>query len=458
MGLGLNQGGLSVARWLIKHGSKLTITDLKSARKLRSSLEQIKKISQSNRVKYVLGRHDPVDFKTHDLIIKNPGVPNNSPYLKIARSSGIPIVNEALMFFGLFGGPKIGVTGTRGKSTTASLIHHILKTEIRDNVLAGNIATTAMMSVVDSLAKRSWPVLELSSWQLESLDEYGVSPELAVITNVLVDHLNRYKNFAAYRRAKLALVRHQHSHDRAVLNFDNPHTRSFASQTPAQIYWFSLEEKIRGAYLSRGYIHFYDGHKDSRIMPIRDIHLQGRHNLANVLAAVAVAKLLDVSHKNIIRVLRSFSGLKYRLEYLGRLGHLQVYNDATSTTPDAVLAALQALADKPIILMAGGEDKKLDYRELARQIKRQLYFLVLLKGSGSQKLLSALKKISFPVQKLKTGVEDLSQAWRYALEQAPPQPAYLLFSPGATSFNMFINEFDRAQQLEKLFYASQKKK
>lgn len=458
MGLGLNQGGLSVATWMIRHGARLTITDLKSARQLKSSLDYIKKIPGPKQIRYVLGRHDPQDFKTHDLLVKNPGVANDSPYLKIAQRSGIPIVNEALLFFGLWGGPKIGVTGTRGKSTTASLIHYILRTEIKNNALAGNIATTGMMSVLDTLDRKSWPVLELSSWHLETLDEYGVSPELAVVTNVLVDHLNRYKNFATYRRAKSALVRHQHSHDRAVLNFDNTHTRAFARQTVAQVFWFSLHKKVKGGYVAHGFINFYDGRNNFKIMPVAYLQLPGDHNLSNVLAAVTVAKLLGIRHKNIIRAVRNFKGLKYRLELLGSLGSLQVYNDATSTTPDAVLAALQALSDKPIILIAGGEDKKLDYRALARQIKKQIYFLVLLQGSGSHKLLSALKKIKFSAKKLKSEVGSLPQAWRYALGQIPDRPAYLLFSPGATSFNMFINEFDRARQLEKLFYASQKKK
>lgn len=206
MGLGLHGGAVAVLNWLAKNGAILTVTDIKSKKELKASLDKIK---TRKKIKYTLGKHDLADFKDQDLIVQNPGVPSDSKYIKYARKQGIPVVNEAVMFFGLYPSEIIGVTGTRGKSTTASLLHAILKTEIKNNVLAGNIATVPMFSVIDKLKEDSWPVLELSSWHLDGLGEYRKSPHIAVVTNVMVDHLNRYKNFTAYKRAKLINVKYQ---------------------------------------------------------------------------------------------------------------------------------------------------------------------------------------------------------------------------------------------------------
>lgn len=452
MGLGLNQGGLSVAEWFCRHGARLTVTDLKTAVQLRASLSKLKKVPGAKKIKYTLGRHDYQDFCGQDVVIKNPGVPNSSPYLARAKKSGARIINEATLFFSVFPGPVIGVTGTRGKSTTCTLIHQLLKTKIKSHVLAGNIATQGMMAVADKLNTRSFPVLELSSWQLESLDEQHFSPPIAVITNVLEDHLNRYRNFSEYRSAKFALVKYQKSGDCAVLNFDNKNTREFSKKISSRFYFFSLEHKVRGTFVRQGQIYFFDKSKTELVMPVKRIKLIGAHNLSNILAAITVAKLMKISNKNISLVVSKFCGIKYRLEYLGKKRNVAVYNDATSTTPDAALAALQALADKSVVLIAGGMDKKLDYRALARQIKKQVKFLVLLDGTGSIKLQRELRRLSFPAGNLRVAVKTLRNAWQLAWTEAVKNQSIILFSPAATSFNMFINEFDRARQFEKLYY------
>ena len=242
MGLGLHGGALAVATWLLKQGANLTITDIKTEEQLKSSLQKLKKYKN---IQLSLGGHRLGDFIEQDLIIQNPGVPKDSVYLSIARQLKIPIVNEAVMFFGLYAGKKVAVTGTRGKSTTATLIHQLLKTEIKNNVLAGNIATTPMFAVLDKIKKDAWPVLELSSWQLENLDEYQQAPEIAVVTNVLVDHLNRYKNFNEYARAKFAITRWQTKNDSVVLNYDNKITKAMDKKTRAKVYWFSLNKKVK---------------------------------------------------------------------------------------------------------------------------------------------------------------------------------------------------------------------
>ncbi len=453
MGLGLHGGALAVATWLLKQGANLTITDIKTEEQLKSSLQKLKKYKNT---KFSLGGHRLGDFIEQDLIIQNPGVPKDSVYLSIARQLNIPIVNEAVMFFGLYAGKKVAVTGTRGKSTTATLIHQLLKTEIKNNILAGNIATTPMFAVLDKIKKDTWPVLELSSWQLENLDEYQQAPEIAVVTNVLVDHLNRYKNFNEYARAKFAITRWQTKHDSVVLNCDNKITRAMAKKTRAQVYWFSLNKKVeRGAYVFGGDIYFSNGKKSEKIMPSDQLAMLGKHNLANALAALTVAKILSIDNKDIIKVLKNFSGIDYRLQYEGVVMGRAVYNDSTATTPDATQAAIKALAPKKILLIAGGQDKALDYKDLAKLIKEKVAYLILLPGTGSDKLIQELKKINFPNSQLKANVSALSLAWNLALKYKNTD--CILFSPAAASFNMFLHEFDRAKQFNKLVNASKKK-
>ncbi len=454
MGLGLHGGAVAVLNWLAKNGAILTVTDIKSKKELKASLDKIK---TRKKIKYTLGKHDLADFKDQDLIVQNPGVPSDSKYIKYARKQGIPVVNEAVMFFGLYPSEIIGVTGTRGKSTTASLLHAILKTEIKNNVLAGNIATVPMFSVIDKLKEDSWPVLELSSWHLDGLGEYRKSPHIAVVTNVMVDHLNRYKNFTAYKRAKLINVKYQKKDDIAVLNYDNKDTKSFARKTKARVYYFSLKRKVRGCYKKNNWLYFYNGKESKRVMSFKNIRLLGEHNTQNILAAVTVAKLLGIKNKNIAKAVNKFKGVDYRLEYKGKKNNVEIYNDSTSTTPDATIAAIRALEGKSIVLLAGGEDKQLDYKELAKEIKKSVNFLVLLSGSGSDKLKKELADIAYPSYQMLTGIDDLAIACDLALKYSGGRDRAILFSPAAASFNMFANEFDRARQFDKLIDGKEKK-
>ncbi len=450
MGLGLHGGGLALAKYLRKEKALLTITDLKKEQELKASLSKLAKYKD---IKYTLGRHDIQDFKEQDLIIQNPGVPSHSPYLKVAQENNIPIVNEAVMFFGLYPGQIIGITGTRGKSTTATLIHKLLKKKIKGNVLAGNIATVPMFTVLDKIKATSYPVLELSSWHLEGLGNYQRSPHIAVITNVFKDHLNRYQSFSAYQKAKLINIKYQKKRDFAILNADHKITLNFAQKTKAQVYFFSLEKKVKGAYLENNDIYF----NNSKIISLKDIKLLGKHNLENILAALVVAKILKVSHKDIKKVISSFKGLEYRLEKKGKVRNFEIFNDATSSSPEATIAALNFLEKKPIILIAGGEDKNLAYHKLAQKIKEKVKFLLLLDGSGSEKLGQELNKINYPSYQMITGINSLKEAYRLAFKHGRGPDSYLLFSPAAASFNMFLNEFARAKEFNKLINEKKKK-
>ena len=453
MGLGLHGGAFSVVKWLLKKDVKLTITDLKTKKELKKSLDMINKIKGSKNIQYTLGKHKLKDFENQDLIIQNPGVPRDSKYILRARDNNIPIINEALMFFGLYPSKVIGITGTRGKSTTSTLTHKILKSKIKNNVLAGNIATTPMFTVLDKLKKNSLPVLELSSWHLESLEEYSISPHIAVITNILPDHLNRYNSFNEYKKAKIAIIKNQKKDDVAILNYDNIHTKKLNKKTKAKVYYFSLKKKVKGGYILNNSIYF----NNTKVMPLNNIKVLGEHNLYNILSAITIAKVVGVSNKNIEKAVNNFKGIDYRLQYIGKIKGLSVYNDATSTTPDATIAAINAMKKDNIILIAGGEDKLLEYNDLAKVIKQKVGFLLLLSGSASDKLIKELKKVRFEDYKMISDILKLKVAWKSALKHASDDNCCIVFSPSAASFNMFLNEFERAKEFNKLYDKAKKK-
>jgi UDP-N-acetylmuramoylalanine--D-glutamate ligase len=345
------------------------------------------------------------------------------------------------------------------------LIHQILKTSIKNNVVTGNIAINPMLDVLSKIKINSWPVLELSSWHLEIMGDYKISPHIAVVTNVLNDHLNRYKNFAEYKKAKEVILKYQTKKDKAILNADNLDSLSFTKSTLADTYFYSLKKsslfssgsKNKGVYLENNKIYFKDKKQSYLIMDTAKIKILGQHNLSNILAAVCVAKIVGISNQNISKAVNNFKGVKYRLEHKANLAGLDIYNDSASTTPDAALAAIEAMGGRKIILIAGGQDKKLDYDKLARKIKSKVAYTVLLAGSGSDKLKKELHKIKYSPANMATDITSLKKAWAIAWQQKN-QGELILFSPAATSFNMFKNEFDRARQFDALIYDKQKKK
>ena len=456
MGLGLQGGGFQVVSWLLKQKAQITVTDLKTKAQLKLTLDKLAKLKGSKNIQYVLGQHREIDFVDQDLIVQNPGVPPQSKYLQIARKLNIKIVNEATMFFGLYDGDIIGITGTRGKSTVSTLLHKILKTKISTNVVAGNIATTPMFSILDKLKKNSLPVLELSSWHLENLFEYQKSPHIAVITNILIDHLNRYKSFTEYKQAKIAIIANQNKNDFAILNADNIHTKNLANKTKAKVFYFSLNKKVKGVYLQDGIFYFNDGQKISRVMLSQNVGMIGEHNLENIAAAICVAKILKISNKDIKKVVSKFKNLEYRLQSLGKWQGIEIFNDPTASTPDATCAAINAMGDQKILLIAGGEDKVLDYTALAKLIKQKVDKLILFPGSGSKKLLIELKKVKYPNDRISIDIKNLPLAWRMA-QKYGQDIEVILFSPAAASFNMFINEFERAKVFEELVKNAKKK-
>lgn len=439
MGLGLHGGGVATTNWLLRQGAKVAVTDL---RKRQVLLPSIKKIRGDGRVVFILGRHRIRDFRDAQLVVANPDVPASSPYLAAARQQGIPIENEASIFFSRVPCPVIGVTGSKGKSTTTTLLYLMLRADDRRTVMAGNIATSAMLDVLDRLTNRSRVILELSSWQLEGLDAVRKSPSLALVTNVLDDHLNRYASRRAYAAAKARIWKWQQPDDAVILNRDNPITRSWRKRPASRVLWFSLHPfaDADGAFLRKGSL-VVRLHGRERIIAHRDDSvLQGNHNLQNVLAAVLAASVLHVQPGTIRRVLQGFRGLASRFELVRTVRGIHFINDTTATAPVAAIAALRS-CQLPVVLIAGGADKHLPYDEFAAMIRKRTKALVLLPGSATERLKTLLR----PYRKPMVEVSSMGEAVRVARHFAKEGDAVLL-SPGAASFGLFLHEFDRGKQ------------
>ena len=441
MGLGLLSGGVGAVKFFVKEGAQVLVTDKRSPKDLKKSLNKIKRLP----IKLVLGRHKKEDFKNFELIIKNPAVPNNSPYLEVAKNHNIPIKTDIDIFFDLCKTPIIGVTGTKGKSTVTTLIYLLLKSKYPDTILAGNIGVSPL-EIFTKLTKKSKVVLELSSFELENLKK---SPKIAVITNIFPDHLNRYKNFRDYIKAKKPIFKYQNKKDILVLNFDDFQTRKFSVSAPSSIYFFSKkiqptknQLKKFACFLKNRKIYFNNEKK--YFFDTKNLKLYGEHNISNVLAAVSVAKILRISSENIKKILRSFTGISNRQEFIGKYQGVKYFNDTTATTPQSTIAAIQTFnqrfPDSEIILIAGGQDKNLDYKNLAKEIQRKINHLIFLPGSASEKMKKELQK------KVKIFSANSIEKAVLIAAKAAKKGDIVLFSPAAASFNLFKNEFDRGKK------------
>lgn len=442
MGLGRSGGGVEVVKFLAMQGADVLVTDIKKTEELPDSLSAIKNLP---RVEIILGQHRKEDFVERDFIIKNPGVPKKSPYLAIARQHNIPIKTDISLFFQLSPAPIIGITGTKGKSTTASLIIEFLKTNY-DAHLAGNIGISPL-GLLHKINPNSIIVLELSSWQLEDIESFALSPHVGVVLNIYPDHLNRHPDISDYIRAKKNIVRFGTKKDIAVLNYDDPAVKEFSSDVSGKVYFFSEVFQTNGAYMKEEGIYF--GEDEEYIVAKNDILIKGDHAILNILAAVSIAKLYKIKNKEIKKILGTFKGIPYRQEFIREIHGISFYNDTTATIPQATIAALKRF-EKNIILIAGGMDKNLDYTDLAKEIKRRVKYVILLPGSATEKIEKSMKEQGVSIKV--TNVNDMEEAVRKAFKEARMGDSIVL-SPAATSFNIFKNEFDRGEQFNKVVAA-----
>jgi UDP-N-acetylmuramoylalanine--D-glutamate ligase len=433
MGLGLQGSGMASARYAAQQGAQVRVTDMKSPEVLAPSVQALAGLP----IEFILGEHREEDFLWAEIVLRNPGVPWSSPYLRLAQQHGAQIEMEIGLFFLACPGRIIGITGTRGKTTTASLLYAILQASGAPTRIGGNVAGVETLSLLPQIQADTQVVLELSSWQLEGLKPHKLSPPIAVMTNVYPDHLNTYADMDEYAEAKANIFRHQRPNDIAVFNYDNPWTRRFGEEAPGQVWFTSLE---RGGTFERG---------STQIDPFifTDTPLAGRHNLENILLATTTARILGVPDEIIASTVRHFASVAHRLADVRQLKDVRYINDSSSTTPIAGQVALEAFHD-PIILIAGGNTKHLPLAQWPQRIIQHCRHVILLSGSGTDELQAAIQQEAAQ-QNRENPICGIFDDYRQALDtanQLAQSGDIVLLSPGFTSFGMFLNEFDRGDK------------
>src|SRR6266550_2704639 len=437
LGKGRTTGGL--ARFLVARGATVTVSDRESADKLGEGLARL----QGVEVKLVLGpSSDDLALADPDFVFVIPGIRPRSPTILRALQRKIPVLTEMALFFRLCRAPIVGVTGTKGKTTTTTLIELVLSSGRRRVVAGGNIGTGAPLHLVDSLTPNDIVVLELSSFQLETLAH---SPHVAVVTNVLEDHLDHHGTRDAYIAAKKNIVAWQGPRDIAVLNLDDPSTVALHTGSASEVRGFSLSlQPKRGAYLD-GTADLVLVHADRRAVLCKasDLRVPGRHNVANALAAAVVGDAFDIPSEAIGGILRAFEGVPRRLQPLAEKDGVLWVNDSAATTPAATLTALAAY-DRPAVVILGGVSKGADFSVLARALADRARGAVLI-GRAADEIASAISAADpkGAVEVRRAATLDDAVAGARAMARAGD---VVLLSPACASFDMFSSADERGEK------------
>jgi UDP-N-acetylmuramoylalanine--D-glutamate ligase len=438
--VGLGKSGLAAAHFLKTLGARVTVSDARPAM-LIAELSEL--LEQGFSVE--AGSHGLLTFRRQDLIVVSPGVPMSTPELKQVRAMGAHIIGELELGFEYLKGEVIGVTGSNGKTTTTSLIGEILKAAGRPTLVGGNIGRP-VTAMVEESTPESWSVLEVSSFQLETVETF--KPKIALVLNITPDHLDRHGTFEVYAGLKARITEFQTAEDFLVLNGEDKETQMIAAKTKAQVYWFSGRRPMKqGAFVHGESVLFVarEGAKAEPVMPVAEISLAGAHNVENVLAAVCAAKLAGVESETIRAAVREFKAVEHRLEFVREVGGVKYYNDSKATNVDATMKAVEAFAGG-VHLILGGKDKGSDYRVLEPLLRERVKTVITI-GSAAEKIerqLDGVVKIE--------RAETLERAVAFAQAQAVAGDTVLL-APACASFDQFENYEQRGRVFKELVQA-----
>jgi UDP-N-acetylmuramoylalanine--D-glutamate ligase len=433
--VGLARTGVVVSLFAAAYGATVTATDLRPEMQLGAIVEKLRAAG----VKLELGGHTPVRFIEHDLIVVSPGVPANLPALETARARGIPVWSEIELAWRFLRGKLVAITGSNGKTTTTSLVAHILKTAGIPTLVGGNIGVP-LLSLVEYTDDASVTVAEVSSFQLEGIEAFR--PEVGVLLNLTPDHLDRHASFEEYAAAKMRMFENQLERDSAVLNADDPEV---TKRTPrrAHSYWFSRQKRVaEGIFMQDQQIIF---RRDGDEIPLArrdEITLRGGHNLENVLAACGAAYLAGADPASIALGVKSFRGVEHRLEFVARVDGVDYYNDSKATNVDAAQKAIEAFSNRLIVIL-GGKDKGSPYVPLRELLERRARLVILI-GAAAEKIAGDLGD-AVPIER----AGSLDRAVELAREHALPGDVVLL-APACSSFDQFENFEHRGRVFKEL--------
>jgi UDP-N-acetylmuramoylalanine--D-glutamate ligase len=433
--VGAGKTGIATAHFLRDQGAQVTITDCKPRTELG---EEVGKIDE-NRIRVEFGKHQLHSFLEAELIVVSPGVPPIRP-LRAAVRNGKEVISEIELAGRFIRTPIIAVTGTDGKTTTATLIERVLTNSGKKVFLGGNIGRP-LIDYARTGQDCDYAVAELSSFQLERT--YRFSPHIALLLNISQDHLDRYRSFRQYTLAKLRIFANQQDSDFAVLNRDDPLVNRASRRIRANKLYFSLTKPLKkGAYLEDNTIVCQLPSGRKVIYPTGKFKLRGPHNLENIMATVTVAGLCSCSRAKTQEALERFSGLEHRLEFVRELKGVKFFNDSKATTVNSVKRALESFRE-PIILIAGGRDKGSDYTPLRDLIREKVKALILY-GEARAKIAQSLSGLTETLS-----VENIDRAVPRAWAKSSSGDLVLL-SPACSSFDLFSNYEERGKAFKTL--------
>ncbi len=422
--VGLARTGVAASLFSAGYGATVTATDDKPEAELAETAARLRAAG----VKLELGGHAPEMFLEQDLIVVSPGVPAKLSPLERARARGIPVWSEIELAWRFLRGKLVAITGSNGKTTTTSLVAHILKTAGIPTLIGGNIGVP-LLSLVESSTDSTVTVAEISSFQLETIESFR--PEIGVLLNLTPDHLDRHESFDDYARAKMRLFENQLDRDAAVLNADDPEVTRRMPSRP-RIFWFSRQKRVaEGAFLRGGEIIFRSDGAEVAVARRDEIQLRGEHNLENVLAACAAAHLAGAMPGAIASGVKTFRGVEHRLEFVAEIGGVTFYNDSKATNVDAALKAVEAFPG-PLIVILGGKDKGSPYTALREPLRQRARAAILI-GAAAEKIAAELGA-AVPLEHAGT----LDRAVELAMKRAKPGDVVLL-APACSSFDQFEN-------------------
>jgi len=436
--VGLGKSGLAAALFLRHHGARVTVSDSRTAQSLAKEIPML----LDEGIMVETDGHGLLTFRRQDLIVVSPGVPLNNPVLEQARGFGIQIIGELELAAHFLRGKILGITGSNGKTTTTALLGEILKQAGLPSQVGGNIGVP-VVDLIDGTTDEGWSVLELSSFQLETTDQFR--PEIAVILNITPDHLDRHGNFANYAAAKERIFAAQKATDCVVLNADNEAAMAASVRAHSRVYTFSAEHSVdQGAWLDSGWV-VYRAEKSGaveKILPLASIPLKGSHNVENVLAAVVAARLAGAPAEAIRKAIEVFKAVEHRLEYVSTVNGIDFYNDSKATNVDATAKAIAAFGGG-IHLILGGKDKNSDYTELSALLRERVRAVYTI-GAAAEKIETHLRGI-VPIH----SCEKLEKAVSVAA-LAARQGEIVLLAPACSSFDQFDSYEHRGRVFKEL--------
>ncbi|HYM14071.1 MAG TPA: UDP-N-acetylmuramoyl-L-alanine--D-glutamate ligase [Dehalococcoidia bacterium] len=444
--IGLGIEGVDVAGYAAAHGATVAVFDSKPPEALAARIQQL----EGAPINYVLGRQTTEGIADSDIVFVSQSVPLDSAPVAEARAHGVPIDSMVRFFMEQCPGPTIGITGSSGKTTTTSLVAAILAADGRAYRVGGNIGT-GLLGLLDGIDERTWTVMELSHTQLQLIDR---GPHIAAVLNVTPNHLDQF-TWDEYVALKQAIVRSQTADDIAVLNFDDEISSAMSALTPATIWHFTLDDELPGdgALLRDDAVFVRRGNVEEMVLPARDIPLRGQHNVANVLAATAIAAAAGVRADVMARAVRAFTPVPHRLEDVAEVAGVRYVNDSIATTPERALAGIRSF-DEPLVLLLGGKDKDLPKDELAQDALRRCHGIVFFGADGAllEAAVEANAAFAAPEDRPTTvRVVTLAEAVRDAREMAEPGDVVLL-SPACTSFDAYANFEERGEEFRRIVH------